>query len=240
MLYSTPPIARLFAEVPITVLSLRILSHNQTLKISFTHRIQRPEYRDLNPFISASDPKNITTGNPNLRPEVGNKLELSYNKNFGNGTNINSTLFYRGNIDDIQSYTRYYPTYLIGDSTYTNVAISTRQNIGREDNYGINLFASIPAMKNLNIRTNISGFERTIFTGISSVANVHGFSYRMTINASYQLSSTLILELFGNFNSKRINAQGSMPSFTTYNFAFRKQLFKNASIAATATNFFNN
>jgi len=224
--------------IPSLVIS-KTLKYNQTIKISYTHRIQRPEYRDLNPFVNASDPKNITTGNPNLRPEAGNKIELSYNENFENGTNISSTLFYRGNVDDIQSYTKYYPAYLIGDSTYTNVAISTRQNIGREDNYGLNIFASIPAMKNLNIRTNISGFERYIFTGISSAANVHGFSYRTTINASYQLNSTLILELFGNFNSKRINAQGSMPSFSTYNFAFRKQLFKNASIAATATNFFN-
>jgi len=224
--------------IPSLVLS-RTLKNNQTIKVSFTHRIERPEYRDLNPFINASDPKNITTGNPNLRPEVGNKIELSYNKNFENGTNINSTLFYRGNTDDIQSYTRYYPNYVIGDTTYTNVAVSTRQNIGREDNYGLNIFASVPAMKNLNIRTNISGFERYIFTGISSVANVHGFSYRTTINGSYQLNSTLILELFGSFNSRRINAQGSIPFFTSYNFAFRKQLFKNASIAATATNFFN-
>jgi hypothetical protein len=31
-----------------------------------------------------------------------------------------------------------------------------------------------------------------------------------------------------------------MPSFTTYNFAFRKQLFqKNGSVAITATNFLN-
>ena len=31
-----------------------------------------------------------------------------------------------------------------------------------------------------------------------------------------------------------------MPSFTTYNFAIRKQLFhKNGSVALTATNFFN-
>lgn len=224
--------------IPSLVVS-KALKNNQTIKISYSHRIQRPEYRDLNPFINASDPKNITAGNPNLRPEVGNKIEFSYNKNFENGANINSALFYRGNTDDIQSYTRYYPSYAVGDSTYNNVAISTRQNIGREDNYGLNLFAAIPAMRNLNIRTNIMGFERYIFTGISSVANVHGFSYRTTINASYQLNSTLILELFGNFNSKRINAQGTMPSFTTYNLAFRKQLTKNASIAATATNFFN-
>ena len=48
------------------------------------------------------------------------------------------------------------------------------------------------------------------------------------------------MEFFGNFNSPRVNAQGTMPSFTTYNFALRKQfLHKQASIAFTATNFFN-
>ncbi len=225
--------------VPSLVIS-RTFKNNQTLKISYSHRIERPDYRDLNPFINASDPKNITTGNPNLRPEIGDKIELGYNKSFEKGTIINSTLFYRGNMDDMQAYTRYFPTVTIGDSTYTNVAISTRENIGREDNFGLSIFASLPITEKIYLRSNVSAFERYITTGIGSGGNIHGFNYRITINASYQLSSTLIIELFGNFNSPRINAQGTMPSFTTYNFAFRKQLFhKKSSIAITATNPFN-
>lgn len=227
-----------------TIVPSLVVSHTfkkkQTLKISYSHRIERPDYRDLNPFINASDPKNITSGNPNLLPEIGDKIELGYSQSFKKGTNINATLFYRGNKDDIQSYTTYYPTYQVGDSTYTNVAISTRENIGREDNFGASIFASIPITEKFNVRLNLSGFERYITTGISSVANVHGFNYRTNLNLSYQLSSTFILEFLGNFNSPRINAQGTMPSFTTYNFAFRKQLFhKKGSIALTATNFFN-
>lgn len=225
--------------VPSLVISHSFENH-QTLKISYTHRIERPEYRDLNPFINASDPKNITSGNPELRPEIGNKVELGYNKIFSTGATFTSTLFYRGNMDDIQSYTRYYPTYKIGDSTYTNVAVTTRENIGREDNFGLSLYGSIPVADKINIRTNISCFERYITTGISSIGDVHGFNYRINVNASYQVSSTLIIEIFGNFNSPRINAQGTMPSFITYNFALRKQLFhKNGSIALTATNPFN-
>ena len=60
------------------------------------------------------------------------------------------------------------------------------------------------------------------------------------MNASYQITKTFIIELFGNFNSPKVNAQGTMPSFTTYNFALRKQFFnKNFSVAVTATNIFN-
>ena len=227
-----------------TIVPSLVISHTfkkkQMLKISYTHRIERPDYRDMNPFLNASDPKNISTGNPNLHPEIGDKVELGYSQTFKNGTTINTTLFYRGNMDDIQSYTTFYPIFKIGDSTYTNVAISRRENIGREDNFGLNLFASIPILQKINIRTNISCFQRYIETGMSSGGNIHGFNYRANINISYQIFKMMIIELLGNFNSPRINAQGKMPAFTTYNFAFRIQLFHNhGSIAITATNFFS-
>ncbi|NWJ51066.1 MAG: TonB-dependent receptor [Bacteroidetes bacterium] len=225
--------------VPSIVFS-RTFEDHQNIKLSYSRRIQRPDYRDMNPFIDASDPKNISTGNQNLRPEIGDKLELSYSTSFNNGSNINATLFYRGNKDDIQSYTQFYPTYKIGDSTYTNVAISTRENIGREDNYGVNLFASYPIKDKLELRTNISFFDRYIHTGLPSGGDIHGINYRANLNASYQVSSNMIVEAMGNFNSSRLNAQGKMPSFTYYNVAFRKQfLKKKASFALTANNFFD-
>jgi ferric enterobactin receptor len=102
----------------------------------------------------------------------------------------------------------------------------------------LNIFAAFPIGEKINLRSNISFFERYIYSGISSVANVHGFNYRANMNVSYQVSSTFIMEVFGNFNSPKINAQGTKPAFTTYNFALRKQFYhKKASLALTATNF---
>ncbi len=218
----------------------RSLQRNQVLKLSYSHRIERPEYRDLNPFINASDPKNITTGNTNLRPEIGDKIELGYSRNYDNGISFYSSLFYRGNHDDIQSFTQYYPSYAIGDSTYYNVAISTRENIGREDNIGLSLFVSVPATSKFNLRTNISCFQRYIDNGDLPGENVHGFNYRANLNMAYDVTDLMSVEFFGNFNSPRVNAQGKMPSYTSYSFAFRQQLFhKNGSIAITATNPFD-
>jgi hypothetical protein len=60
------------------------------------------------------------------------------------------------------------------------------------------------------------------------------------MNATYEFNDDLSFEAFANFNSPRVNAQGTYPQFFNYTFAFRKQLFhKKASIAATATNPFN-
>ncbi len=225
--------------VPSFVIS-KSLAKNQTIKLSYTYRIQRPDYRDLNPFINASDPKNVSTGNPNLRPETAHNIEIGYSRVLEKGANINVALFYRGNRDDIQSYTSYYPTYKIGDSTYTNVAVSTRENIGSENNFGANLFASVPVTSKINVRTNIAAFQRYIINNIVPGSNVHGFNYRINVNASYQVTGTMSVELFGNFNSPRVNVQGTMPAFTTYNFALRKQFFhKQMSLAFTTTNPFN-
>lgn len=221
-----------------------ILSHtfegHQTLKISYTHRIERPEFRDLNPFVNLYDPKNITTGNPYLRPEQANNFELVYNRSFEKGASIMTTLYYRGNIDDIQAYTTYYPSYKVGDSTYTNVAVSRRENIGKEDNIGLSIYASVPVTKKISLRTNSSCYQRYITNIINPGNNISGFMYRGNLNITYQVDSTLSIEIFGNFSSRKINAQGKMPSATTYNFAFRKQFYhKKASIAVTATNPFN-
>jgi len=227
-----------------TVVPSFIISHafknNNTLKLSYTYRIQRPDYRDLNPFVNSTDPRNLTTGNPDLRPEIANNIDLGYTKYFDKGPNINVVLFYHGSNYDIQSYTVYYPNYTIGDSTYKNVAVSTRQNIGLENNFGLNIFASVPVTSKIKLRSNISMFQRYIINTIDANQNISGFNYRINMNATYQLNSKLSLEFFGNFNSSRVNAQGRMPSFTTYNFAFRKQLFHDkCSIAVTATNPFN-
>lgn len=225
--------------VPSGVIS-HTFKNNHTLKLSYTYRIQRPDYRDLNPFINASDPKNVSTGNPNLKPETTHNIELGYNKFFEKGINININAFYRGNRADIQSYTQFYNSYLIGDSTYSNLTVSTRENIGREDNFGLNISASATIKQKFSLRTNIAAFQRYIYSSINPGSNISGFNYRINLNASYQITSTLVAEIFGNFNSPRINVQGKMPSFTTYNLAIRKQFFhKKMSIAFTTTNPFN-
>lgn len=92
----------------------------------------------------------------------------------------------------------------------------------------------------MNLRPNISLFQRYITTGLSSGGNISGFSYRLNLNGTYEFNKTVTLEVFGNYNSTRINAQGTYPAFFNYSFAIRKKLFNDkASVALTANNPFN-
>ncbi|HEX4374368.1 MAG TPA: TonB-dependent receptor, partial [Puia sp.] len=184
-----------FAEIPSynTWAPSVVISHsfdnNQTIKISYTKRIQRPGYRALNPFVNATDPKNISQGNPSLKPEIGNNFELGYNKSFEKGGSFNVVLFYRRSAQDIQPYIVYFPTYKIGDSTYTDVSVNTPENIGVENNYGLNIYGSIPFTSKLNVRTNLSFFDRYIQNGINPGDNITSFNYRINMNVTYQFNN---------------------------------------------------
>ena len=78
-----------------SVYFLRKLTGNQTVKLSYSKRIERPDYRRLNPFVNTTDPKNITAGNPYLKPEIGNRFELAYNHDYGRAGSFMITAFYR-------------------------------------------------------------------------------------------------------------------------------------------------
>lgn len=221
-----------------------ILSHKfkqeQTLKLAYTRRVERPEYMDLNPFLNISDPHNITTGNPNLKPELGDNTELSYSKNLKNGGNISVTLAERINSQDLKPITTFYPAYVVNDSAYTNVSVTTRKNSGIEYNSGCIISGSLPITSRLNLRSNILVFHRYMVSNLY-VGNVNmGMRYRLNLNMSYQLPKDLILEVFGNYNSAAKNIQGMNPQSVTYTIAFRKQFWnRKASFGLTATNPFN-
>ncbi len=219
---------------------LRKLTENSLLKLSYSKRIERPDYRDLNPYINTNDPKNLSTGNPGLKPEIGKRFELGYSNDIKNFGSINANLFYRINEQDIQPFITFYPAYQVGDTVYTNVAVSKRENIGRENNIGVNFFGNINFIPKLELRTNVFFFYRHTINVIDKGYDYNSFNYRANLNASYQFSSALAAEFFGNFSSARHEAQGTYPSFTTYSVAVRQQLWnKKGSVALTVANPFH-
>lgn len=222
--------------VPTAVVSHK-LSTTSTIKISYTKRVERAEYREINPFVNLSDPYNITTGNPLLKPEIGNVFELGYNKSFEAGGNLYVALFSRHNSNDVKTYTNFYREYSVGDSIYRNVSVTNRQNIGTEQNTGVSISGSVPFGKKLNLRTNTTVTNKYIVNKVYGGPSVNAIVVRTNLNLTYQLSDTFVSEVFGNYNSPMKNIQGRTPKFLTYNFAIRKQFMgKKASVGFTTTN----
>ncbi|HAO08416.1 MAG TPA: TonB-dependent receptor [Chryseobacterium sp.] len=221
-----------------------ILSHKfdsaETIKLAYTRRVERPEYSELNPFLNFSDPHNITTGNPALKPEIGDNMELGYSKNYEKGANVSITLTEKINSQDLKQITTFYPTFNVNGTDYTNVSVTLRENIGKEFNSGGMLSGSVSFFNSkLNLRGNMMVFHRFIVSDYFGNVDM-GIRYRLNLNFTYQFPKDFIVEIFGNYNSPAKNIQGKNPQSITYNIAARKQFWnKKASIGITTTNPFN-
>lgn len=206
-----------------------LLSHTfhnkQILKLSYVYRIERPDFRDLNPFYNLADPHNITTGNPKVQPEIGNLFQLGYNFHFNTNNECVVTLLYYLDGPDIKSYTTFYPQFQIGDSVYDNVNIIRRDNIASEKKWGLNISGSLGDGKKLSIRPSIQLYIRSTKNIYATPSTVSGFEYRGTLNVNYHFSRTLIAELFGNYRSG-IRWQGKQAGFYSYSVACRKTFWK--------------
>ncbi|MEN2399198.1 outer membrane beta-barrel protein [Flavobacterium sp. MC2016-06] len=214
------------------------LSEKESVKFTYSYRIERPDYNDLNPFYNISDPHNISTGNPFLKPEIGNRYEISYNKSYDNGANLFLSGYYRYNTDDIQTFSTFHKKLTIEQTVYTDVTLTERYNIGSQTNIGLSIFGLMPFTKSFTAKGTFDFGERTNTTpGYKSVS---GFAYRANMNLTYKFGSDFMAELVGNYRSMQKNLQGNRPGSFFYNLSVRKQfLNKNASVGIVMANPFN-
>ena len=211
---------------------------NQSLKISYAYRIQRPNWWDLNPYINASDPLNLQQGNPGLIPEKVHNIDLSYFHSYTKGNSLMVMIYYRYSTQDMQGYIFYKPTLQVGDSVYKNVSINTDVNAGTQYVYGGNISGTIKAFdEKMEIRGNVQLFNKYIVSSIVAGVTNSSFNYRANINISYKFTKTLVAECYGNFRSAQTEIQGTFPSFSSYSIAIRKLFWdKNGSLAFTTNN----
>ena len=80
------------------------LKGNQELQLNYSRRINRPNFFQLFPFTDYSDSLNLSRGNPNLRPEFTNSLELSYQKTFPKSNSLLLSVYYKYTTDLITRY----------------------------------------------------------------------------------------------------------------------------------------
>lgn len=199
-----------------------------SIKFSYSERIQRPDLRNLNPFVNASDPRNISQGNPELLPEITHSYELSYGK-FGGKINYNISAYYKHTTYVIQNIT---------DVHHDTVSVNTYKNIGTSDNVGSNIFGQIILFKIWTLRSsaNIYYTEQQGDYNGESLSN-NSFQYNIFANSSWELGKNWTGEIFGMFNSPRITLQGKSHSWSFMNIGVKKQIWnKKGSIGVQVFN----
>ncbi len=213
---------------------------SQTLKLSYSKRITRPSLTYLNPFVNMSNPQSESEGNPDLRPEISQTVELNYNT-FIKSSVINFSIYYKHINGLIESI-------VVPDSTSSaaksNVGtLSTYQNIGSNNSWGSSFFGSINPIKILTIRGSINAYTYSpdptgLFASDHSAEGTY-VQYNAFGMAEVDLKS-IVGQVFAIENSPRRTIQGTNPSFSLLGFGVRKQFDnKKASIGINVLQPFN-
>lgn len=186
--------------------------NDRYISLSYSKSIQRPSFRDLNPFVLKLDDFYYLKGNPNLQPQYSNKIDLSYEmKN-------NSFSFYMNFVNDLIA-----PAYTL---TNENIRIYQPQNFGDEKNYGINYDYSGDLTRWLFMNFSL-GTKYYQFNTQDNSLKTDRISFSNNIYANIKLSKTLSIDVysvyFSRFQYHVLNDKGS------YNFdlSIQQKVFGN-------------
>lgn len=121
------------------------------INFSYSRRIDRPQYDNLNPFVFRLDPYTYVKGNPYLKPQYTNNFEFNYTYN----KNITLTLGY--------SHTTDVMTEVPGTDPATNTSFITQENLQQQIAYNANIYAPYTITKwwegNVNATAFYLGFK---------------------------------------------------------------------------------
>ncbi len=201
-----------------------------SLQISYSRRIRRPNFWNLNPFFSFTNPVSFQSGNPNINPEYTNSMEFSYLA-FKNKWNINASVYYRHSTDVIQWIST------IRDS----ITFTRPENVAQQQSYGLELTGSYRPADWWKLNGTLNMFGSTL--DASNVENGREISY---LSSTFQLSSMMTilkkydLQIRGNYQAPQEMAQGERKEIAYMDVAVTRDILKGkATLSFKVNDVFN-
>ena len=228
--------------VPSLNLSRKLASGN-VLKASYTRRLQRPSLQFLNPNFEAANPRDVSMGNPLLRPEYTNNYELGYTTTV---KSVSLTLagFARTTAGSIQAVRRPISApEAVSYGASPAAVLTTYANIGQEQAIGGNLYLDA----HLGTKLTLTGGPDFYYTTLRNEApdmtyqaQNQGFVVSGRLAATYAVAAKWSIQTFAFTSGRQVQLQGYQTGFGVYSLSVRRELAdKRGSLGVGAENFFS-
>lgn len=204
------------------------VNQKNTLNLTYSRRIDRPSYQDLNPFENKLDELTYEKGNAFLRPQYTDNVELTHTFKYM----INTTIGY--------SHVKDYATQTT--DTANNATFVQQKNLATQDIISFSIGSPLPIAKWWNGYANV-WYNYQIFNGEIGTNKVHTEVplFGAYMQHTFTLGHDYTAELSGWFSGPsiwgatwRTKSQGGM------DIGFQKQLMqKKASLKITVTDIFH-
>jgi len=206
------------------------INDKNEFSLSYSRRIDRPQYDNLNPFVYHLDPYTYQKGNPYLKPQYTDNFEFNYTYN----KSITLTLGYSRTTDVI--------TEVPGTDPATKVAFVTQRNLQIQNAYNANLYAPYTITKwwdgNINATAFYLGFKSKNLEGSNLDRGQTAYQVRAT--ETFKPLAGYKLEFTGNYQSSLtyglfyVKPQYSVDAGLSHSFANKK-----ANIKLSMSDIFN-
>lgn len=207
------------------------IAGNQSIRISYGKRINRPSLGQLNPFTDITDSLTQRSGNPKLLPEISNNLELGYSKDLKKGSFL-SKIYYRNSQNSILPF-----TVLRNDG----VLFTQPLNAGTTQTTGIETIFTIEPNRFWQTNWSISLFNQQIDAkNINAEALNAVLSWNTKWINDFTLWNKAKLQVIGVYNSPTATIQGNRIAVYNVDAAFQQKFWKDkARFGLIVTDIFN-
>ena len=194
------------------------LGNENSVQASYSRRLDRPNFWNLNPFSNYTDPRSIRAGNPDLNPEYTNSFEVGYLKNWNAGS-VFSSVYYRHTTDVIDRIR--YQDVVNGDT----VLFAIPQNLSYRDSYGVEFTVSQDVGEWWKLNGNIN-FYRQMTEGQYGEQDLSSDTYTMSarVTSKMTLFNAFDYQLSGRYRAPETGPQSKRKAFYTIDMGLSKEI----------------
>jgi len=159
---------------------------NNKISLFYNRRIDRPGEDILRIFPKYDDPELLKIGNPSLRPQYTQNMEMAYKYLWQKGS-VYTSLYHK--ITDAY-YTRIY----VQDPLHSEITIKAYDNLGKATNTGIEVAFDQKVTKSWNLSASANIYRNTIFA--------HSGSINFPVSQAYSVEKRTDTPMFAKMSSQ--------------------------------------
>ncbi len=207
------------------------LPNENAVQLSYSRRIRRPHFRELNPFSQYTDARNFWGGNPNLNPEYTDAYEIGHLKRWEKGS-LSSSIYYQHTTDVIER---------IRQQLSDTSAITRPTNLATRNQYGFSFNGNYDPFKIWKLTGNLNFFRAITegeYEGQTFDADAYTWfgrvSSRLTVLKKIDVQTTF------NYRAPRNTTQGRSKAMYHADLAASMDvLSKNGTLTLSVRDVFN-
>ncbi len=219
-----------FNLFPSLALSYKLQERN-TLQLSYSRRVNRPDQWDLLPYTKFGDNREMRLGNPNLNPEFTHSFELGLMQRWEKGSLLSSA-YYRRTSDVIQ---------FLSTVDANGLVLNIARNLATEQYYGFEFNFNYELLSWLKFNTGLNLFHSAVsgsFDGRDLARSSFSWTNRSALNA--MLPGGIKAQASFNYRGAQATAQGKNLANYYLDMGISKELLKgNATVTFNVRDVFN-